>query len=77
MERKPKYYNQSRNKATQRYHAKYLEEVRFHVKKGEKDFLKAEAARAGQSLAQYVIQAINDRAGRQLLTPSASEREDP
>ena len=77
MEHKPKYYNQSRNKATQRYLAKHYDQVRFRVKKGEKDLLKAEAARAGQSLAQYVIQAVNDRAGRQLLTPSAAEREEP
>ena len=76
MEGKAKYYNKAQGKATQRYIAKNLEQVRFYVRKGEKDLLKEEAARAGQSLAQYVIQAVNDRAGRQLLTPSASERAD-
>ena len=75
MDKKPKYYNESRNKATQRYLSKNLEQVRFYVRKGEKDALKEEARRAGQSLAQYAIQAINERAGRQLLTPSASEQE--
>ena len=70
MEDKPKYYNEARNKATQKYIAANLEEVRFRVKKGEKALLQEEAAREGQSMAQYIVQAINDRAGLQLLTPS-------
>ena len=70
MEDKPKYYNEARNKATQKYIAANLEEVRFRVKKGEKALLQDEAAREGQSMAQYIVQAINDRAGLQLLTPS-------
>ena len=70
MEDKPKYYNEARNKATQKYLAANLEEVRFRVKKGEKALLQEEASREGQSMAQYIVQAINDRAGRQLLTPS-------
>ena len=76
MEKKPKYYNQARNKANQKYMSSHFEQVRFYVRKGEKDALKEEAKRAGQSLAQYAIQAINERAGYQLLTPSASEQED-
>ena len=75
MENKPKYYSEAHNKATQRYHKKNYDQVRFYVHKGEKDALKEEARRAGQSLAQYAIQAINERAGRQLLTPFAGEQE--
>lgn len=38
------------------------------------DLIKAAAERAGQSLAQYIIQAINDREGYQMITPSLAER---
>ena len=67
---KPKYYNEARNKAAQKYIAANLEEVRFRVKKGEKARIQDAAARAGQSMAQYIIQAINEREGRQIITPA-------
>lgn len=67
---KPKYYNEARNRAAQKYIAANLEEVRFRVKKGEKTRIQDAAAQAGQSMAQYIIQAINDREGRQIVTPS-------
>lgn len=70
MENKPKYYNEARNRATQKYIAANLEEVRFRVRKGEKALLQEAAAQEGQSVTQYIVQAINERAGRQLLTPS-------
>ena len=63
-------YTDAQNKATQKYIKENLEEVRFRVKKGEKAILQDAAKAAGQSMAQYVIQAINERAGKQLLTPS-------
>ena len=70
---KPKYYNEARNKAAQKYIAANLEEVRFRVKKGEKALIQEAAAQAGQSMAQYIIQAINSREGRQIVTPSDKE----
>lgn len=70
MEEKPRYYNQARNKAAQKYAKENLEQIAIRVKKGERAALKVEADKAGQSMAQYVIQAINDRAGKQVLTPS-------
>lgn len=76
MEEKPRYYNQARNRATQKYIKENLEEVRFRVKKGERAELKEEAERQGQSMAQYIIQAVNDRAGRQVLTPSEPKTEE-
>ena len=69
----PKYYDAARNRATQKYIRENLEEVRFRVRKGERDKVKQEAQRCGQSLTQYLIQAVNERAGRQLLTPSGTE----
>ena len=67
---KPKYYNEARNRAAQKYIAANLEEVRFRVKKGEKVNIQDAAAQAGQSMAQYIIQAINEREGRQIITPA-------
>ena len=66
-------YTEAQNRATQKYIKENLEEVRFRVKKGERAVLQNAAKEAGQSMAQYVIQAINERAGFQLLTPSESQ----
>ena len=66
-------YTQAQNRATQKYIKENLEEVRFRVKKGERALVKQLADEAGQSLTQYLIQAINQRAGRQVVTPSSQE----
>ena len=63
-------YTDAQNRATQKYIKENLEEVRFRVRKGEKAVLQEAAKKAGQSMAQYVIQAINERACCQLLTPA-------
>ena len=73
MQDRPKYYNQTRNRAAQKYIKHNLEEVRFRVRKGERDRIKAEASACGQSMAQYLIQAVNERAGKRLLTPSGDD----
>lgn len=70
MADRPKYYNEARNRASQKYNAAHLEEVRFRVKKGERALLQEEAEKHGQSLTQYLIQAVNERAGTRILTPS-------
>lgn len=70
MEDKPKYYNEARNRASQKYNTANLEQVNFRVKKGEKAIIQAEADKEGLSMAQYIVQAINEHAGKQLLTPS-------
>ena len=71
----PKYYTPAKGKWNQKYMTEHMEQVRFRVKKGEKDIIKAAAEKAGQSLAQYIIQAINDREGYQMITPSLIEQE--
>lgn len=63
-------YTQAQGKATQKYLEENMEQVRIWVRKGERDALKEEAKRHDQSMTQYIIQAVNDRAGKQLLTPS-------
>ena len=70
MDNKPKYYNEARNKASQRYNSTNLEQINFRVKKGEKAILQEAATQEGLSMAQYIVQAINEHAGKQLLTPS-------
>ncbi len=67
-------YNESQNKATQKYIAANLDQVRFYVQKGEKDALKAIAKASGKSMAQYIIDAVNAHAGQQILTPSQKEK---
>ena len=66
-------YTEAQNRATQKYIKANLEEVRFRVKKGERANLQEVAKEAGVSMAQYVIQAVNEKAGRQILTPSGKE----
>lgn len=66
-------YTKAQNIATQKYQEAKLEQVRFWVQKGEKAALQEEARKQGQSMAQYLIQAINQRAERQLLTPSTQD----
>lgn len=68
-------YSQAQNKATQKYIKENLEEVRFRVKKGERALIKKEADANGQSMAQYIIQAINSRAGCQIVTPTETAGE--
>ncbi len=68
-------YTEAQKRATMKFMKENLEEVRFRVRKGEKAALQDEARANGQSMAQYVIQAINDRAGHQVLTPSDAPTE--
>lgn len=68
-------YTEAQKRATMEYMKKNLEEVRFRVKKGERAVLQAEAKENGLSMSQYIIQAVNDKAGKQILTPSGSAEE--
>lgn len=69
-------YSEAQNRATQKYIKENLEEVRFRVKKGEKTILQKAAKQAKQSMAQYIIQAINEHAGMQLLSPTDGRNND-
>ena len=64
-------YTQAQNRATQKFIKENLEEIRFRIKKGERALVKQIANEAGQSLTQYIVQAINERAGRQIITPTS------
>ena len=51
-------YNESRNKASQKYQKEHLEQLRVWVKKGKLDEYKAYAQARGLSLTAYIVQLI-------------------
>ena len=51
-------YTEARNKASQRYQQKNLEQVRFWVKKGKLAEYKAKAESKGMSLTAYIVSLI-------------------
>lgn len=55
-------YNEQSKKATMKYIKENLEEVRFRVKKGEKDRYKQLAQKANMSLAELLKKAIEEYA---------------
>ncbi len=63
-------YTEAQKKATMKYQKANMEQIAFRVKKGDRANLQAVADEADQSMAQYIIQSVNDRAGQQVLTPS-------
>lgn len=68
-------YTEAQKRATIKYQKENMEQIAIRVKKGERALLKEEAEQQGQSMAQYIIQAVNERAERQLLTPAESKEE--
>lgn len=70
MTEQPKYYNESRNKASQKYQKENLEQIAIRVRKGERAKLKEAAELNNESMAQFIINAVNTRAGRIILTPT-------
>lgn len=58
-----------------KYMQDQLDEVCFRVRKGNKANLQAEATMQGQSMAQCMIQTVNERAGKQVQTPSENASE--
>ena len=61
------YYNESSKRAAMKYAQEKLDMVRFRVRKEEKQDLQAEATASGVSLRRYIIEAINAKAGRELI----------
>lgn len=54
------YYNQSINKAVQRYNKKAYDNLTIRVKKGDGDKIKAYATSQGMSLNGYINKLIKD-----------------
>ena len=55
-------YNDSQNKATQKYIKSHLDTICFRVKKGERDKYKQIAEHHGLSLAELIRKAIEEYA---------------
>lgn len=68
MEGRYKGYTKEQGKATMRYKEKNLEEVRVTVWKGGKAALKEVAKASGVSIAEYVCTAVNEKAGKLVIT---------
>lgn len=54
-------YTEAQNKATQKYIRENLEEIKFRVKKGEKDRYRVAAERAGLSMARFFLDAADEK----------------
>lgn len=62
-------YNEKMKQTTIKYIEEKLDTIIFRVRKGEKAQLEEEAARSGyKAYSRYIIDAINAKAGRDLLT---------
>lgn len=66
-------YTQAQGKATQKYLGENMEQVRIWVHKGGKQALREAADAAGLSMAEYVCDAVNTKAGSKIIT---SKKED-
>ena len=65
------------SKAQQRAVSKYMKEnydvYQIRMPKGKKDDIKEAASAVGESMNQYIINAIDQRMGRDNAAPTASE----
>ena len=61
-------YTEAQNRATQKYIREKLEEIKFRVRRGEKDKYKAAAERAGLSMAKFFLDAADEKIARDGLT---------
>lgn len=64
--------SEAQKKASVKYLEK-LDEVRIRMPKGEKDGVKSAAVAVGESMNQYIINAIAQRMERDNGAPAASE----
>lgn len=76
MEKKRNYYTSAQKKAQEKYHREKLSQVRFWVKKEEKVAIQQEAEAHGMSMKRFIAQAINDKAGKQLISWQDDEEPD-
>ncbi len=62
-------YTEKSKMTTIRYIDENLDTIRFRVKRGEKEALEQEVKASGYSAySRYIIDAINEKAGKALLT---------
>lgn len=66
-------YTEAQNQATQRYKQANTENLTVTIRKGGKEELRATAKAAGVSVAQYVCDAVNEKAGRKVISSKIDE----
>ena len=76
MDKKINYYTPARKRASEKYRKEKMEQISFWVKKGEKDAVKEAAKEHGMSMKRFIAQAINDAAGKQLVSLQDSDEEE-
>lgn len=64
-------YTEKSKEYTMNYMKEKLDEIKFRVPKGKKDYYKAAAENAGQSLSQFVVSSMDDRITRESLMPGS------
>lgn len=57
-------YNNAQKKATIKYMATKLDEIKFRVPKGQKEIIKKCANSIGMSMTAFIIEAIQEKAER-------------
>ena len=68
-------YNERQKETTIKYIDEKLDTIRFRVKRGEKAIFEAETQKAGYSAySRFIIDAINEKAGRCILTMPRERR---
>ena len=73
MENKKNYYTPAQKKAQAKYQKEKLSQVRFWVKKEEKIAVQQEAEAQGMSMKRFIAKAVNEMAGRQLISLADDE----
>ena len=71
-EKKKGRYTEAQNRATQKYIREKLEEIKFRVRRGEKDKYKATAERARLSTAKFFLAAADEKIVRDGLAEGSS-----
>lgn len=64
-------YTEKSKEYTMNYMKEKLDEIKFRVPKGKKNYYKAAAENAGQSLNQFVVSSMDDRIARERLVPDS------
>lgn len=62
-------YNESTKNATIKYKRENRQRIAFEVRTGEREAIQAAAAAVGMSTNAYIIAAINEYTGNQIITP--------
>ena len=74
-EEKKSRYTEAQNRATQKYIRENLEEIKFRVKKGDKDKYKSAAENAGLSMAKFFLSAADEKIERDSLIPTPGQQD--